>query len=518
MEFPFGRKERTYKPGSIALSEPRIVERLTFLGLTPEDVGVVASWADECRKALPKVSERFYEAVTKSASTNGLLHKHTTVPKMRPNMERYLSSLFDGRIDDAWVSVRNHVGKRHDEIDLDCMFYFGGYEVLRDSFGRAVEAAGATKAELRRFNDSFARLLYADAALTLNALMASRAASILKETDQKDVIMRFVDAMGTTVTRVSERDLTARMNASLDGEFGKIATMFNGAIEGIATTMHQVIEAAAQVSTASTEVTIGSQSCAQAASEQSGTLQEISSSLEEISGASRTTVSNTTEGQKRVSAACTQANAGLESMHRLSEAIGRIKTSSDQTAKIVKTIDEIAFQTNLLALNAAVEAARAGDAGRGFAVVAEEVRNLAIRSAEAAKTTSGLIEGARQSAEAGVNAQIEVSSSLEGIHKGVRSVEELMEAIANASAAQARTVQSIAKSVDTLARVTQQTAAAAEESASAAEELSGQAVALDDTVNQFKLDNVSRRQGRAASGTRERVASRGVPPLARNVG
>ena len=214
MEFPFGRKERTYKPGSIALSEPRIVERLTFLGLTPEDVGVVASWADECRKALPKVSERFYEAVTKSASTNGLLHKHTTVPKMRPNMERYLSSLFDGRIDDAWVSVRNHVGKRHDEIDLDCMFYFGGYEVLRDSFGRAVEAAGDVSTLLldktgtitfgnRRASD----VLPVEGATREELLRAAYLSSLADETPEGRSIVDYALAEGLTGEVGSAADL-----------------------------------------------------------------------------------------------------------------------------------------------------------------------------------------------------------------------------------------------------------------------------------------------------------------------
>ena len=137
----FQRREREYKSGRLDVSDAGIAERLTFLGLTPQDLGVVATWAEECRAALPQVSERFYEGVTRSAGARGLLEKHTSVAKQRPAMERYLSSLFDGRIDDAWLAVRTHVGKRHDDIDLDCMFYFGGYEVLRDAFGRAVESA-----------------------------------------------------------------------------------------------------------------------------------------------------------------------------------------------------------------------------------------------------------------------------------------------------------------------------------------------------------------------------------------
>jgi methyl-accepting chemotaxis protein len=134
-----------------------------------------------------------------------------------------------------------------------------------------------------------------------------------------------------------------------------------------------------------------------------------------------------------------------------------------------------------------VEAARAGDAGKGFAVVAEEVRNLAIRSADAARSTAHLIEEGRKSAEGGVLAQGSVSTSLEAINDGVRSVQDLMEAISQASVSQSRMVEQIARAVDDLARGTQHSAATAEESASAAEELSGQAAALQDTVSMFRL-------------------------------
>jgi len=207
----FQRKDRSYSTGTLHIGDSAIAERISFLGLTADDLGVVASWASECRQALPVVSERFYAAITRSAGARGVLEKHSSIAKQRPAMERYLSSLFDGKIDDAWIAVRVHVGKRHDDIDLDCMFYFGGYEVLRDSFGRAVESAGASRADLRRFNDSFARLLYADAALTLNALMLSRSARVAKACDQQAVIAKFVESMGGTVHRMAEQDLTALM-------------------------------------------------------------------------------------------------------------------------------------------------------------------------------------------------------------------------------------------------------------------------------------------------------------------
>ena len=168
---------------------------------------------------------------------------------------------------------------------------------------------------------------------------------------------------------------------------------------------------------------------------------------------------------------------------RWPSAIEHIEKSAAETAKIIKVIDEIAFQTNLLALNAAVEAARAGEAGKGFAVVAEEVRNLAMRSAEAAKNTAGLIEGSVGNARNGVTIAGEVGKSLEGItDRRSTKVNTLIAEIAAASKEQSTGIMQVNGSVGQMDKVTQANAAAAEESAAAAEELSSQAATLNEIV------------------------------------
>jgi methyl-accepting chemotaxis protein len=174
-------------------------------------------------------------------------------------------------------------------------------------------------------------------------------------------------------------------------------------------------------------------------------------------------------------------------MGRLSSAVESIKGAADETAKIIKTIDEIAFQTNLLALNAAVEAARAGDAGRGFAVVAEEVRSLAMRSAEAAKNTTQVIERSLKKAEEGVIINKEASVAFEAIGKQVKKVVEVISEIAESSQQQHDSVARINKGVDTVSRETQQSAAATEETASAAEQLAAQAENMRTLTSQFRL-------------------------------
>lgn len=244
-------------------------------------------------------------------------------------------------------------------------------------------------------------------------------------------------------------------------------------------------EGSAQVAAAASQVAGSSQSLAQGASEQAAALEETTSSLEEMSSMTRKNAETAQQAAALSDHATASADQSQKAMGRMSQAIQEIEKSAAETAKIIKVIDEIAFQTNLLALNAAVEAARAGEAGKGFAVVAEEVRNLAMRSAEAARNTAAMIEGSINNAKNGVSISAEVAGTLDEINSAAKKMSELVNEIAAASREQAQGISQVNSAVGQMDKVTQSSAANAEESAAAAEELSSQSEQMATIVSEL---------------------------------
>ncbi|MFM2091128.1 MAG: Dipeptide chemoreceptor protein [Planctomycetota bacterium] len=237
-----------------------------------------------------------------------------------------------------------------------------------------------------------------------------------------------------------------------------------------------------QTASASTQVAQGAQSLADGTAKNAAAIEETSASMEEMNAIVQQAAASATEADGLAQKTKDAGERSAASMDDLAKAIAEIKGNADRTAKIVKTIDEIAFQTNLLALNAAVEAARAGDAGKGFAVVAEEVRNLAGRAGEAARTTAGLIEASVQSANQGVQLAASVGTVVTDMTGNARAVSDLVARITVSSKEIANGIDQVSKAVRQMDQVTQGNAAAAEENSAVGEELSAQAHSLNDLV------------------------------------
>ncbi len=302
-----------------------------------------------------------------------------------------------------------------------------------------------------------------------------------------------INEASAVLARVADRDLTARVEGTYRGDHAAIAESVNTAVENLDNVLLEMSRAADQVASASSQIASGASTLAEATSEQAASIEEVTASLLDLSASSDNNSNSAKEAKVLSDGSRAEASEGVAAMNELHDALKEVSASADATARIVKTIDEIAFQTNLLALNAAVEAARAGDAGRGFAVVADEVRALALRSAEAAKQTADLIEKSVQDARRGTSLGTRAAERLSSIDAGVNSVTGVMERIVELSQSQREGVREISRTMEHMNSATQSAATNSEESAAASEELSSQAGRVRELVGSFKTTGAASR-------------------------
>lgn len=293
--------------------------------------------------------------------------------------------------------------------------------------------------------------------------------------------------------RIAAGDLT--VNVNIRSEQDLLGRKLQELVHNLNDVMSNINSSAEQVASGSGQVSASSVALSQGATEQASVVEELSASLEEIS--SQTNLNAQNAGRANELAVTLKDNAinGNRQMGEMLSAMEQINDASASISKIIKVIDEIAFQTNILALNAAVEAARAGQHGKGFAVVAEEVRNLAARSAGAAKETTDMIEGSIKKAETGTKIARDTAAELEQIVSGIQHVATLVGDIAISSNEQASGISQINQGIMQVSQVVQTNSATSEESAAASEELSSQASMLKDMVGRFTLKHGQRQYG-----------------------
>ncbi|RKX88034.1 MAG: hypothetical protein DRP58_01455 [Spirochaetes bacterium] len=290
------------------------------------------------------------------------------------------------------------------------------------------------------------------------------------------------------VEEVAQGDLTADVRLASDEDMlGHSLVKMNESLNSLLGRVHNSIS---QVNTGADQVAQASQSLSQGATESASSLEEVSASITQINSQSRQNADNANEANTLAKQAVVDAEEGNKQMETLRMSMEKINSSSDQIKKIVKVIDDIAFQTNLLALNANVEAARAGKYGKGFAVVADEVRNLAVRSSQAVKETTEMVEESIKNINSGNKGVEHTAKQLESIMTGSSKVADFLEEISAASREQAQAIDQITTGLDQIDQVTQSNTASAEESAAAAEELASQSTELKNMIATFKLKSV----------------------------
>ena len=302
-----------------------------------------------------------------------------------------------------------------------------------------------------------------------------------------DFLKRYVSEITDTLEEIGRGNLDQHITEDYLGDFQAIKTALNDITSNLSATMSDINIAASQVEIGSQQISDGGQALSQGTTEQASAIQELTASIEEVAAEIKRNAINANEANELAMQVRSNAEVGNTQMNKMVTAMVDINESSKSISKIIKVIDDIAFQTNILALNAAVEAARAGQHGKGFAVVAEEVRSLAARSAEAAKETTGLIEGSIDKVNTGTKIADQTEESLQEILNQIQKVTDLVGSIAQASNSQASEIAQINRGIEQVSEVVQTNSATAEESAAASEELSGQAEMLKQMVDAFKV-------------------------------
>lgn len=305
--------------------------------------------------------------------------------------------------------------------------------------------------------------------------------------DSIETLSSYVSEISSVLNEVSSNNLDVWISREYRGDFEEIKLSINKIIQVQNAIMSELKNAADQVASGSRQVSDSSISLSQGATEQASSIEQLTASLEEISSQTQLNAEHASHANSLVENVKVNAIQGNVQMKEMLQAMAEINDASANISKIIKVIDDIAFQTNILALNAAVEAARAGQHGKGFAVVAEEVRNLAARSANAAKETTDLIEGSIKKVEGGTNIANQTADALNKIVDGVTEVATLVEEISTASTEQASGITQINQGIMQVSDVVQTISATSEEGASASEELASQAEVLKGHVSRFKL-------------------------------
>ena len=314
------------------------------------------------------------------------------------------------------------------------------------------------------------------------------ALALARTVDRLKQYINYIDEISSVLDQIAVGNLAFELHCDYAGEFLKIKTSLENIQSSTKSLLENISVSADQVASGSGQVSDSAQSLAQGATEQAGSLEELSASIDEISGQVKKNTVQISHMAVNMNSTARGVEESSGRMDQMLTAMNEISASSNEIGKIIKVIDGIAFQTNILALNAAVEAARAGEAGKGFSVVADEVRSLAGKSSNAAKQTSKLIGSSVKKVEEGLALADGTSKALTEIAGQVKSINETIQQVKNASGQQFLSIKQITQGVEQISSVVQTTSATAEESAAASEELNGQAQSLKGLISRFKIE------------------------------
>ncbi len=483
-----------------ALYDADIAKRLDFIGLRSEERALLRTLGPTVLEALGPVLTDFYARVRSTPEVRRLFPDDQAMERAKERQIDHWRRIVTAEFDSAWVRSVQTAGEVHARIGLEPRWYIAGYaQILSGLVGRVIESRLAGRFAGLIGGARLARELAFEIATLLRATLLDLDMAITVYIDRLSAQLEVersdakhkCGVLSEGLNRLRNGDLTVAVDAELDGITG-----FNRTVEKIRETIAAVREAAEALDRSAAEIAAASNDLAGRTEQQAASLEETSASLEQLKRNVSEAASRAEIASRKVAEARKEAEAGGIVVRDSKKAMGQISASSSEVGQILAVIDELAFQTNLLALNAGVEAARAGEAGRGFAVVATEVRQLAQRSAESARTIRDLIDRSGAHVAEGVRLVDATEQAFGRIAEVVGEVSAVVGEMAKAMQEQARAIAEISDAAGHLDQVTQQNAAMAEQATAASSSLAATSKRLIELVQTFHDGSAGRPAGR----------------------
>ncbi len=475
-----------------------IDRRLQFMKIDDAATTAIRALKPFIESELPKGLDSFYEAMGQVPELARFFSSSDHVNRAKQAQLGHWGNISNGDFGDDYVQKVRTIGSVHARIGLEPTWYIGGYALIADHLIRAAikqhfpkkglfAKSDVTTDEFANSLASVMKAIFLDMDIALSVYQDEARAARQKMRDEAIGAERkmVIDSFGSAMDAISKNNLAHRIDADLPEVYEELQNNFNSALDKLCETLGDINQAAAEILGATAEIAEATDELAGRTEQQAATVEETAAALEQVSTAVIDSTKRAEDASKLVSATRQDAANSGEIVQEAVSAMGAIETSSQEISSIIGVIDDIAFQTNLLALNAGVEAARAGDAGKGFAVVAQEVRQLAQRSADAAKEIKTLITNSGQQVEKGVSLVGRTGASLGEIVKRVEEIDINVAAIAESAREQSLGLKEINTAINTMDHNTQSNAGMVEENSTATRQLRSEVERISQMLQAF---------------------------------
>ncbi|UXS00633.1 methyl-accepting chemotaxis protein [Agrobacterium tumefaciens] len=475
-------------------------ERLDFLGLGSEPRQTLAGLKGVITGSLDASLDAFYAKARAVPETAKFFSSEAHIQHAKSMQVKHWSRIASGTFDDSYTQAVTAIGRTHAKLGLEPRWYIGGYALVLEGIIKSViesELKGIfAEKKARKLKDALtvtvkAALLDMDYSISvyLEALAAERQKVEVEQVQMKQEQDHILELLNNALAKLANGDLTSTITEKTAPQFEGLMASFNTALGNLSDAFSQIVNEANKISGNTQELTSATDDMARRTEQQAAALEETAAAVEEITTISRLSAQRSEEAKVMVESSAVEAARSREVVMEAVNAMSAIETSSQKITQIIAVIDEISFQTNLLALNAGVEAARAGEAGKGFAVVAQEVRELAQRSATAAKEIKTLIAKSSADVMQGVSLVNKTGESLNTIGNKVDSINEHIASLTKAAQEQSMGIQEISAAINSMDHLTQQNAAMVEETNAATHNLGDVSANLAALVARFNVSS-----------------------------